>query len=33
MMLHAHEIKFKNMQIQATAEIPDIFIKLIEKYD
>jgi len=33
MMLHSHEIRFKNMQIQATAEIPDIFIKLIEKYD
>lgn len=33
MMLHAHEIKFKNMQIEASTKIPDDFTRLIKKYD
>ena len=33
MMLHAHEIKFKNMKIEATTKVPDDFDKLMKKYD
>ena len=33
MMLHAHEIKFKNMKIEATTKVPDDFVKLMKKHD
>ena len=33
MMLHAHEIKFKNMKIEATTKVPDDFDKLMKKHD
>jgi 23S rRNA pseudouridine955/2504/2580 synthase len=33
MMLHAHEIKFKNMKIEATTKVPDVFDKLMKKHD
>ena len=33
MMLHAHEIKFKKMKIEATTKVPTDFIRLMKKYD
>ena len=33
MMLHAHEIKFKNMKIEATTKVPEDFTRLMKKHD
>ena len=33
MMLHAHEIKFHNLGIEASTKIPNVFTKLMDKYE
>ena len=33
MMLHAHEIKFPNLGIEASTKIPNVFTKLMDKYE
>jgi hypothetical protein len=31
--LHAHKIKFPNLGIEASTKIPNVFTKLMDKYE